>query len=322
MRRFLIYILVLFFLTFGIAYTIEYAADMGLRKFKKGILNEWVAIHEGSVNADILIVGSSRAYTGYNPTIISGMLNKKAYNLSVNGGGYNIQKMKFDLYSNANKAPQFVVQNIDLSHFMASEKIFEEYQYLSYYSKDIIKKTFIEIDDKYAFYNTIPLIKYNTNKEYLKRSLRTLILGKVYNEPELIDGFCPKNKKFRLDSLNLQRFERLDTSYQGHKKFELGYEHTVNFASQLSDSSIKTIFVWAPEYEKRLKADKTLRTYFSKKIDSIASLDPNIYFLDLSDTSISYDQENYYDSFHLTSKGADAFSSLLSTEIKKIVVNQ
>ncbi len=320
MRRFLIYIISLLVLTCVLGYTIQYMADLGMKRFEKGILKEWTQIYSGAINAKSIILGSSRAYTGYDPTILTDNLGIKTYNLSANGGGYNIQKMKYDLYVDTNVKPKVVIQNVDLSHFIASHKVFEEYQYISYFSNDIIKETLPIIDEKYKYYTIVPLLKYNTNREYLKRSLRTLLFNKVYNEIELIDGFCPKNKKFRLDSLNIERFRRLDTSINYTDKFESGYKHTTDFATSLSDQSIVTIFVWAPEFIKRLEANKNLRTYYSKKLKQFAQSNSNIHFLNLATDTISYDESNYYDSFHLSAKGAKSFSKKLAVKIDSLMI--
>lgn len=320
MRRFLIYSISLLVLTSVLAYTIQYMADIGMKRFEKGILKEWTKIHAGTVNAETLILGSSRAFTGYDPTVLTDITGYKTYNLSANGGGYNIQKMKYDLYVDTNIKPKVIIQNVDLSHFIASYKVFEDFQYISYLSNDIIRERLPLIDKKYEYYKIVPLLKYNTNREYLKRSLRTLLFNKVYNEIELIDGFCPKNKKFRLDSLNIERFRRLDTSINFTDKFESGYNHTIDFATSLSNESVMTIFVWAPEFVNRLEANKNLRTYYSKKLKEFAQNNSNIHFLNLATDTIAYDESNYYDSFHLTAKGANSFSKKLAIKIDSLMI--
>lgn len=85
MKLFLKRVLFFVFLFFAINYTFDFFYGMPNRTAIKNkthkILNKWDDIHNNKNKYDFLILGSSRAYSGYNPKIIDSVLGVNSYNM-------------------------------------------------------------------------------------------------------------------------------------------------------------------------------------------------------------------------------------------------
>ncbi|MFD2098856.1 hypothetical protein [Flagellimonas iocasae] len=85
MKSFLKRVLVFGLMFFAINYIFDFFYSMPNRKaIAKGthkIANKWKDMHDGQEKYDILILGSSRSFTGYNPKIIDSVLGGNSYNM-------------------------------------------------------------------------------------------------------------------------------------------------------------------------------------------------------------------------------------------------
>lgn len=60
MRNFILYLIKIVIISFLSAHIIQYIADSGLKKIKNSIYEDWNKVLHGSVNSELLILGSSR----------------------------------------------------------------------------------------------------------------------------------------------------------------------------------------------------------------------------------------------------------------------
>ena len=98
MVKFYKYFFLIFISSFLILYSLQFLADNGLRKSVNSVYHDWLQILEGNINADIVISGSSRAYFGYNPSILEDKLKMKTFNLGYSAAGYQLQLEKLKIY--------------------------------------------------------------------------------------------------------------------------------------------------------------------------------------------------------------------------------
>ena len=67
-----------------------------------------------TLNADIVVVGNSRALCSYNTEVMERLVGKRVWNIGVNGQPFGISYMRYQLYAMHNKKPQLIIVNIVL----------------------------------------------------------------------------------------------------------------------------------------------------------------------------------------------------------------
>ena len=84
--------LVVFFCTIiALAFVMNAVITSGLRRLKTSAFGASNQIMEGKVNAQVVITGSSRALSHYDPRIIETIAGRTAYNLGRNGSQTDMQ---------------------------------------------------------------------------------------------------------------------------------------------------------------------------------------------------------------------------------------
>ena len=68
---------------------------------------------DGKINADIIVLGSSRALNNYNPAVIDSVTGKSCYNLGVSGSNILFHETMLDLVLSRKQLPELVIYNVD-----------------------------------------------------------------------------------------------------------------------------------------------------------------------------------------------------------------
>lgn len=318
MKFFLKYLIEIVVVIFLIAFGIQYFADNGLRNLKNTQINDWGNILDGKINSDIIINGSSRGFVGYNPEIIRGKLDLSCFNLSFNAGGYNLQQYKFDIYIKSNKKPKVVIQNIDLAQFSKNNEIPDEWQFYSFVYNKNTEYLISKFDTKFNWFKVIPLLKYNQNVKLLKEGIVANFSNSVKKNARTLNGFCPQNRDFKIDTHNLKQFKSMKLS-DNREEIKLLHQMLDFYNSRLKEKS-KIILVWMPEHKLRLtKSFDLKRKSIVNELNLLQKKYKNILFIDMAYDDISNHNENYYDTFHLTEKGANEFSKKVSVKINNFL---
>ncbi|WP_035638092.1 hypothetical protein, partial [Flavobacterium gilvum] len=150
MRKFIFYISEIILIVLAVAFLIQCLADRGLQNWQNNVYNDWQNTLEGKINSDVIIMGSSRGFVGYNSKIIEDKLRLKTYNISYNAGGNNLQLSKLNIYLKNNKKPKILIQNIDLAHFDENDILPEEFQFIPFLNNPDIDDLLVSFDSKYT----------------------------------------------------------------------------------------------------------------------------------------------------------------------------
>lgn len=316
MKSWLVYLFKFVLITFVLAFYLEMLCDNGLKKINNSIFGEWNKILQGRVNADVLIMGSSRAVVSYDPSVISKKSNLKSYNLGFNAGGENLQLEKLKIYLKFNQNPKIIIQNIDQAHFGFNKNLPEETQFIPFIENNEMKDFLIKYNSKYEYLDYVPLLKYNNYQSVFFEGFLSNFKSIKAKNPNF-NGFIPVSKQFKLDEHNLRNLEKVKIEQHD---ISGKVDKMLNFYSENLNSECLVFFVWAPEKVERLNqkflsSKEYVKTILKKKIKN----NPNYFFIDLMDNPISYNQNYYYDTFHLNSNGAKIFSiELMENILKKI----
>ena len=70
MKRFVLRLLLFCLLPLPLLYALGKVVDSGLKRSRSLLFSEWNDIYDGKINADMLILGSSKAWVQFSPLIL------------------------------------------------------------------------------------------------------------------------------------------------------------------------------------------------------------------------------------------------------------
>lgn len=292
----------------------DHIITSGLRVTGYGEYKEWNEIFNGDINADLIINGSSRPFTGISPAILDSVLGLNSFNLAMNGSEFCHTNTRYLIYNEFNKTPKIVIQALDLHSLRNTETLLFPDQFVPYYDNDLIKKLVESSSDFSSFDYDIPSFKY------------------LYQYKVQFVGICEYFNLIHFDNGKYKGYRRTNLKtwdpYGETSKFIIKHPYGIvinvdtafvklfdSFLQKSKKSNIKVILVYTPFFIKyqyliiNRKEIMNLYRQFAKKYDLI--------FLDYSNDPISYNKSLFYNSNHLNAEGSEIFSKKLATDIKK-----
>lgn len=306
MKRFLIRLSYFLVITFTLATLLDGFISYRLTKSNERMYQQWSGLYKDSLNADIVVLGSSRALVQYNPIILDSILHTDVFINSLNGCAINRQMIKYNNYRRINLSrPQLIIQNIDFLT-MAITIGYEREQFFPYF---VFDRELVYSYQKYEKFNLLelylPCYRYIGYPDEVKKALNMhsevpQILYKGYLEMDVLyngDQLREFNEvKALLDSSMLIEFDK--------------------FCANILSDNISMCFVYAPVYieatNKLINEDEMYEAY-----QTIANK-YNIPILDYNYNPISYDSTNFYNATHLNKKGSILFSTQLAHDLDSL----
>lgn len=272
-----------------------------------GEFSVWNDIFEGKVDSDLIIIGSSRAWVHFNPTMITEETGISAYNIGMDGHPFFLQNARYTIFRKYNRKPKLVIVSLETNSFFKRSDLYNSSQFLPYLReyKEDLKKPLMKFKgfNKYDF--DVPLVRYYANVNIFK----DLFLGSN-SKTIRVKGFQARDEIWNNDLLEAkQKYEsikvQIDTTTLNLFK---------DFILKNKKENIEVILVYSPEYiegqEFISNRDSILNMY--KKI----SEEYKIRFIDFSKDSISYKKEYFYNSTHMNKVGANMFTNQLIDSLK------
>lgn len=311
MKNFLIKIS--FYLTVGISlcFLTQFIIDQGLRNYDDDMYIDWNRIFKGQIKADIIILGSSRAYVHFSPKIIEEITNFASYNLAVNGGAPLTQKSKLESFLAYNPAPKIIIQNVDIFFLFKENHIIDKEQFLPYLNQSTISNYLIKIDSNIWLESTIPLYKYRGFRN-------TFFLGLQSYFGLLKKPHVSKYKGyFGVDKHWDQAFKKFKTKNyelvyeQEHLKF--GFDYLENLIIECKKKNIEIILVQSPLYFE-FQNFTPQKDSITNKFSEIAKKN-DLQFWNYYNDSLCFNKKYFYNSSHLNIWGAEIFSKQLANDL-------
>lgn len=260
----------------------------------------WNDIVHGNIDADLIIMGNSRAYSQYSPQIIDSILETSSYNIGIDGSAFNRQYERYHIYRHYNnKKPKYIIQNIEF--FTLGYTIgYEREQFMPYLMYPYFRKRIQEVEPFSFGELYIPMYRYYVNNFYDNYTKFDYVVHKGYNgEDNEWDGSkMMEVQPFEgeVDSNSLQMF--------------------INYIEETKSEEIDLIFVFAPLYvevvNKVQNIDDIHKIFYelSEKYD--------IPILDYETCWISQDTTYFQNATHLNKRGAELFSTILANDIDSL----
>ncbi len=305
MKKFVVYSSLFCLLILLIAIIIDFSVSYYLRNSNERRFVVWTEIAEEKINADCIIMGSSRAWVQYVPHIIDSILSVNTYNLGINAHNFDTQKMRYDFYKTNNSKPKLIVQNIDFSSTISVHSRYAREQFFPYLWNPKFRKV---VDAKYFTFQEyyLPLMRYN-NIEVFKNILAGFLIKDAYYQ--FNKGYVEHD--WRYDATELKKLDSLYFT-PNHELKDL----FIDYVSNLHNEHIQIVFVYAPYYIEAINKVANLDEVYAT-FDSIAKA-YDVPILDYTYSYLSYDTAYFYNASHLNKRGAELFSIQLAHDLDSL----
>ena len=315
MKRFLKNICILALIVIPLLYALDYAVTKGLRRSRQEEFAVWNDIYNSKINADVLIMGSSKARMMVSPFALHGALNLSCYNIGMDSWQFSMQYARFRVYLQHNRKPSYIIQVIDIPFFSDRADLYDAVQFIPYLHDTIISN----ITDRYTGRFTtaekyIPFFKYNQHLSVIREGLtRYFYPFQLYKGNPL--GYHPYDLNwdstfdhFKHDNPNGIRIgitKRVLDEYDTYLKY-------------CKANNIKVIMLYTPVYYEEpayinnAAEIKDLFTTLSRKYD--------MPIIDNSNDTLSLHKKYFFNSQHMNETGTNIYSRTLADEVKKLVI--
>jgi len=268
----------------------------------------WNDIYQRNIDADILVMGSSRAFVQFNPAIIDTVLHTNSYNLGMNGRAADSQILKYKVFRHeGNRKPKLIVYEV--SHgTMQKSNGYERDQLIPYLHDSYLWRLFHKQEGFSLADRLVPSWRFLGHNTLIRKILFPQEIGE-HNKP-LYKGFRGYNKKWSGKGLRQQA----SVSYTHDTTI---IRQFCGFLDECRRDSIQVVLVTSPFYiggTKKMADSTGMHAMFAQ----IAN-DYNLPYLDYTYDELSYDTAYFYNTMHLNKTGADLFSRKMARDIDSVM---
>lgn len=283
----------------------------GLRSIDTSRFGVSNAIVHGAINADILILGSSRALAHYDPRIIERKTGLRSFNIGLNGSQTDMQVARLKVYLRHNKPPFALVFNLDSFSFQITHGgVYDPAQYMPYLNEPDIYDALKRIDPNIWKSKVIPLYGYTVEDLRFTWILGVRGLLHLWPVEDHFQGFASRDAAWN------EQFERFRASRPNGFRVDVeapGVEQMEELLTLCRDRHIRVILVYSPEYIESQKITNN-RAEILSKFEEL-SRKYQVALWDYSDSAISASRAYFQNSQHLNAQGAELFSLELAEKL-------
>lgn len=291
-------------LLYGLNLGIDYAISYKLQHSADRRYIGWSKIVNEQLDADLVIMGSSRAWVQYSPALLDSILQINTYNMGIDGSGLNRQIIRYEVYDHYQaKKPKYIVLNVD--YFSANEwsygyerEQFFPYMWDSYMRKEIQKVEPMSWGERY-----MPVYRYVTYKGLYNVLYEQPLEAKTYK------GYMGQDRPWEAKA-----YEELTTfHFNADERVMAMFDQ---FLEERKAEGIQVIFCYAPMYIGFTNKVENLEEFFACYKEYAERYD--IPILDYSYHELSMDTAYFYNASHLNRVGAEIFSTQLAHDLDSL----
>ncbi|MCS5489016.1 hypothetical protein [Algoriphagus limi] len=299
MNKFLLKGLIFSLICLGLAYLLDYMIQEGLKTSNYREITKWNEVIQGGIDAEILIVGSSRALVHFDCEYIEKATGKSCYNLGFDGTTYPLQKLMLELYLSKNKKPKELIWSLDYHSFNAVPDYYGFEQLVPYMENSFVKKM-LSMHETPNYQFQIPLYRYSYNPKMKVIGIYSFF-GKYDYNPILKKGFRKQNKVWdgAFDKFRGQNPKGVLVNFE-----ENLFSDFICLNRDLIEK-VKVTWIISPYYFDYFGMVNNHNEIQKKWEEAAKQL--NITYLDFSLNKISYEKANFYNSSHLNAQGVKKF---------------
>lgn len=315
MKKFLIIISIFAVILYGLAWGLDYAISKGLYQMDDYRFISWREIEKGKIDADIIIMGNSRALSHFEPWTIDSITGLSCYNLGIGGYSITVEDLKYKYYRLYNNKPKFIIQQID-HHTLRND--YAPHQHQSEQFLPLLYDKHMHSEMRRVGYSWLdvhcPLYRYWGYQMVIKNGMFEFFGLKHYvNDPSR------QGLHYETGPWDGAELAKKDTILAGFN--EKGKMYFENYMQRCADDGIKVILVNSPNYigatNKTIGKDE-VNAYF----DSIASVYNTVYWNYNESYDICNDTANFVVSFHMNPEATHRFSIDFANRLNEELKNK
>jgi hypothetical protein len=295
-----------FFALLGVtAYGLDALVASGLRTISTSKFGSMNRVMSGRVNAAIIVNGSSRALTHYDPRVIQEETGRSAYNLGMNGIQIDVQVAILKAYLNHNRAPELVIQNLEAFSFETTRpgEIYDPGIYLPYLADPDLYASLRAIDPAVWKWRHIPLYGYVVEDARFTWIAGLFGRAGISGREDYFQGFNPRFLDWTGE------FDQFRATLPNGIRYAIeprGLRALTELIQLCRARGIRLILVYSPEYAEMQALERNRAQIFNRFRELSDRFDVPLW--DFSDSPLSREKANFYNSEHLNAAGAALFS--------------
>jgi hypothetical protein len=308
-------LLCFFAVTVAMVFAVNALITSGLRKIKTSQYGVSNLIMAGKVNSQIIITGSSRALSHYDPRIIEKQTKLSAFNLGRNGSQTDMQIAILKTYLEHNRKPEIIIHNLDAFSFETTHELYAPAQYVPYLYDPEVYQPLRQISRDTWKSRYLPLYGYVADDMSFSWVSGLARLFGWSPKEDFFLGFNPRPKKWTDE---FQRFKTENPQGVSWPIEPAGLQLIEDLVHLCQERGIKLIFVYSPEYSEMQKLTKNRAEIF----DHFRQLSTRyeVPLWDYSDWEYAANTAYFTNSQHLNADGAAVFSQNLSNQLVSYLV--
>lgn len=315
MKKFLIEVFLFLMSVLFLLVSFDFFVSSHLKKsnIPTGEMEVMNALYSGSVDVDVVVYGSSRAYVHFNSEIMEEVLQKKVYNLGINGNNFLLQYLRHIEYFDNNKRPKLIVLSLDHTTHETRGSLYRPDQFLPYMFWDMNYYRFTSAYDDFNFFDYwIPGLRYVGRWESVRSAWDLYWKSEKNLRLDRVKGFKGQRRGWNDD---MDQKKRKNSKYQIYLN-RTSIEFLERFINECLNMDIKLVFVYPPE----LFRTRNFVSNRSEIINSYKEIADTYYipFIDYSEDPLSYREELFYNMNHLNHVGADFFSRKFAEDLRDL----
>ena len=297
-QRLLLWAAIVYLLALGV----DYMISSGLRKTDIRKYAVWNDIYHKNIHSDLLVIGSSRAWGGYDTYILDSILGCNSYNLGLDGHAIDGQVLRYDTYKRFCPLPANVLINVDFLSTLgnSSNPQYEREQFFPYILDDSLFRSVKEQKHITSADRYIPFYRYYGYHDEIKNGLLACLGKREFEDGRMHKGF--RGNEYSWSNGILQTDTVVDVSID---ITDLGIERLMKFINDLKMDDCNVAMIKAPVYASlfsKMKNVELMDDVFAK-----VARECDVPLLDYYHIVWSNDSTYFYNPSHLNKKGAEAF---------------
>lgn len=279
-----------------IPYIADFALSALVQRSSNREVESWYDLMHSQIDADLVVMGNSRAWVQISPTILDSILGVETYNLGMDGSCINRQIHKYHLFRKYNRKPKMIVQTLD-AWSLGYKTGYEREQLYPYFWNWNMREEFFESEPFTFWEKYIPMYRFRSFMP-LRRGPKTLIKGYQGMDRPWDGSVFEKVKSIT--------FTPNDTTI---KMFD-------DYLAKAKAEGITVVLVFTPQYIGATEKT-TNQAYMHEYYNRFASK-YDFPIVDYTYMNICYDTAYFYNAMHLNRKGAEIFSDSLANALKRL----
>lgn len=293
-----------------LAFALNAMINSGLRRIKTSSFGAENQVMQGKVNAQVIITGSSRASSHYDPRVIQEITGRSAFNLGRNGSQTDVQVVVLKAYLEHNRKPELVIHNLDAFSFVTTRETYDPAQYVPYLNDPEIYIPLKKINRDLWKSRYVPLYGYVVEDMNFSWTLGLRGFFGWSPREDFFLGFNPRTKRWTDEFQNFKTSNPHGVSFGVEPK---GIQDVEELIRVCRENKIRLIFVYSPEYSEMQTLTNNRAEIFDKFQESANYY--GIPFWDYSDWKYASDRDLFQNSQHLNEQGAALFSTDLANHL-------